>query len=510
MEIRRSALFGIVGAVLGVAGLVVYLTWEAQVWVYLTLEILAVVHLIAFWIAHFETLKTASERRSAKHGVNAGLMVVVFLSILIIINFISTRHSARFDLSGSGAFSLSKQTDNVLSRLTKPVHLSGFFSSQHAGRTQASDLFESYAQKSKRVTYTLIDPNRKPAVAKQYGIEQDGTIVLESGGGSVTVQTASEEEVTAAIVRVTRSAKKVVYFVEGHGEHDIDDQGDQGYAFVKQAMEKQGFSVKKLSLLSGSGIPTDASVTVVAGAKRPFADSEKSHMTRYLSEGGRLLVMVDPIGLGGEESSGLEDFLQKWGVQLKRDLIVDPTSGFGGAVPIIGPGDYPKHDVTEKFALATFYPLARSVTFDTSKEAFSFTPLLKTGSRSWLTTEIAAEMTIDPNRDTPGPIVFGGVVSRETANDEKNDDMRLVVIGDSDFVTNNVVRSVGNGDLFQNIISWLAEEKDLIAIDAREAPKATLVLNAQQIKRIFYLSVLILPVTLLTTGLFIWRRRRRL
>ncbi len=88
--------------------------------------------------------------------------------------------------------------------------------------------------------------------------------------------------------------------------------------------------------------------------------------------------------------------------------------------------------------------------------------------------------------------------------------MRLVIIGDSDFSTNGVVRSAGNGDLFLNIVSWLANEGDLISIRPKEVPTATLILSPNQTNTIFTVSVLILPLGVMGIGLFIWRGRRRL
>ncbi len=59
---------------------------------------------------------------------------------------------------------------------------------------------------------------------------------------------------------------------------------------------------------------------------------------------------------------------------------------------------------------------------------------------------------------------MGAVVSR----DESEQKTRLVVVGDSEFANNLYYSAQGNGNLFMNIISWLAEEEDLIAIRAKE------------------------------------------
>jgi ABC-type uncharacterized transport system involved in gliding motility auxiliary subunit len=73
-----------------------------------------------------------------------------------------------------------------------------------------------------------------------------------------------------------------------------------------------------------------------------------------------------------------------------------------------------------------------------------------------------------------------------------------------------LAQSVGNGDLFQNVVSFLAQEGDLISIRPKESKMVPLLLSKQQQQMIFYFSVLILPVGILILGLMISRRRRYL
>ncbi|MFQ5949600.1 MAG: Gldg family protein, partial [Nitrospiria bacterium] len=197
------------------------------------------------------------------------------------------------------------------------------------------------------------------------------------------------------------------YFVEGHGEHSIEDTEREGYSFLKETLEKQGFAVKKLLLLSEKRIPEDADVVIIGGPQRPFTDEERMALENYLDGGGQLFVLLDPM-----VKTDLEQFFSKWGARLEEDIILDPMSGLGGAIPIINPGGYLPHEITKQFNLATFYPLARSVSFDTSLEdKFLFEPFLQTSQTSWLTKQVVGDLAIDPARDKKGPITIGGVIS---------------------------------------------------------------------------------------------------
>ncbi|MBI3802233.1 MAG: GldG family protein [Nitrospirae bacterium] len=509
-----SILSGVAGVGCGLAGLFHYLIWGAPLWVTTALEGTALLLLTLFLVTHFEMVKDISTRRSTKFGVNSFLMIAIFIAILSIINFILARHPLRYDLSGSGAFSISPQTVSVLKNLKNEVKVIGFFPERSNVKGQAKDLFENYRYETDKIKFEIVDPDKKPTVAKQYGITEYDTIVLESGGQKATLRTVSEQEVTGALIRISRASKKSFYFVEGHGEHSLDDLERNGFSFLKDSLEKEGFAVKKLLLLSEKKVPDDAAVVVIGGPQRPFIEEEKKALDEYLARGGRLFALVDPL-----VKTDLEPLLAKWGVKLENDLILDPGSSLSAVVPIVNPGSYPPHPVTDRFNLGTFFPLSRSVNFDPATEGtLRFEPLLKSAPGTWLTKRVEGDLNIDPSRDKPGPIIFGGVIRYKdepapaAAEAGKPDPkkMRLVVIGDADFATNGVVRSAGNGDLFQNVVSWLAEEGDLVSIRSQEAQNGTLLLSNQQHRFNFYSSVLIVPLVIFSIGLTVWRRRRRL
>jgi ABC-type uncharacterized transport system involved in gliding motility auxiliary subunit len=512
-----AMIVAILGVLLGLASLFVYLTWPDQVWVYTTLSILSAVHLIVFFVSYFEVIRAVSRQRSTQLGANSVLMVVLFVAILIMINFIVVQHSTRRDFSIDGTYTLSPQTQDLLKGLKQEVKFSGFFAEDSPKAGPARDLFENYRHYSSKVKYEMIDPDKKPAIAKQYGITDYDTVIVETKGQSAKVTALTEQEITSALIRISREAKKQFYFIEGHGEHPLADTERGGFSTVKESLEKQGFSVKNLLLLSEKEVPEDAAVVIIGGPEKEYRPEEKEALDRYLARNGQLVVLIDPM-----TETTLEPFLEKWGVVLLKNIIIDPSSGIGPAVPIVSTSGYLSHPITQKFDMATFYSLARSVTFDPKKaDQIRFDSILQTSPNSWATSQLTEQITIDPIRDQKGPIVLGGVFSSRQAPEEDGEEgaaqerspgeaMRLVVIGDSDFATNGMVRAVGNGDLFQNIITWLAREDDLVSIRPRESAAGTLILSKSDQATLFYLSVLILPCAILFTGIFISRKRRRL
>lgn len=515
-----SRVIGFIGALFALSGLFVYLIWGEPVWLYTTLELIAILHLSVFFISHYEILKEVSRRRSTKFGTNSFMMILLFAAILGIINFILVRHEIRVDLSDSKTFSLTPQTRNILQNLQGDVKVTGFFSTTSKVREKAEDLIQNYTYESEQVSYLMVDPDKKPAVAKQYGITGYDTVVLESGGQSAMVRTLTEDGMTSALIRVSRGTKKTFYFVEGHGERDISDTEKDGYSFLRENLEKQSFDVKRLSLLREKQVPEEADVVIVAGPKRPFTTAELVKLKNYLEQGGQLFLLLDPM-LDAAVEESFKNFVAQWGIQLDQGLILDPTSDLGVAIPIINPDAYLPHDITKEFNLATFYALSRRISFSPAQgTGYRFEPFLETSAKSWLTLEVEGDLSIDPTRDQKGPIQFGAVITPEgpvtfpglpeETRSDKSSKMRLVIVGDSDFGSNGVARAGGNGDLFLNVVSWLAGEEDLISIRPQDVPTTTLVLTTEQTNVIFTVSVLIIPLGVMGIGLFVWRGRRQL
>jgi gliding motility-associatede transport system auxiliary component len=455
-------------------------------------------------------------RRSLKFGANSALMILLFLGILVIINFLGFKHHLRADLSSSRTFTLAPQSVNVVKALKEEVKVTGFFQENSPTRTEFKDLIESYRYYNPKIRYELVDPDKNPGAARQYGITQPDTVVLESGTRNVRVRNISEQEITSALIRLSREGKRVIYFLEGHGEHRIGDTDRAGYSNAKEALERQGFEVRSLLLLEQNKVPSDAAVLVVAGPERPILPQEQESLKNYLNEGGQLLVMLDP-----QSQADLDALLLDWGVRLRSDMVIDPVSRlFGGVynIPIVN--TYFQHDITRQFNLPTFFPLARSVRFNKDKEKdLEYHSLIQTSPSSWATTNLnQTQFRFDPKRDERGPIVLAAAVTVKNADSErgksgteqKSKKARLVVFGDSDFASNLYFRSVGNGDLFLNAVTWLARYPELISIRPKEAKVGTLLLTSTQGQILFYLPVVALPLILIGAGVSIWQRRKRL
>jgi ABC-type uncharacterized transport system involved in gliding motility auxiliary subunit len=457
--------------------------------------------------------------RNLRFGTNLAIAAIVVLVIITLVEAISLRHSHRFDLTANKRYSLSPQSQQLLAGLPQPVKATAFYQDTQREREAAKDLLDQYAYYGKQFTYEFIDPDRNPGLAKHYGITSYGTIVLESGAKDEKVLVADEENLTNGLLKVMREGKKVVYFLEGHGEHSINNTERDGYAESKRAIESQNYLVKSLNLLTEGKIPDDASILIVAGPRKDLLEPEFAELTRFIERGGKVMFLVDPEG-----PPGLPKFLGDYGIQVVEGVVVDLVSRlFGGdfLMPVIT--TYEQHPITKNFEVASFLPMALSVkTTDKMPEGVSAQVLAKTSPNSWLKrdleelkTELRSEgrPLLNERLDEKGPVPVAVVATvtlrRDGSPDKEPKKARIVVVGDSDFASNNYLNLSGNRDLFLNTVSWLAEEENLIAIRPKESGSFFTPVTANQERLVFWLSMIVLPAVVVGSGVatYIWRRQ---
>ncbi len=500
-----SKMAGIAGALLVLASLFVASYYPDQQAILAILGVAGGATLLFFFIAERRLVARAPGSRAAKHGANAVAITLAFVGILVILNVLAVRHSAKWDLTADQRFTLSDQTVKVLKGLNREVTATAFFAEASEGRERMKQLLEDFAGRTNRLRVSFVDPDRNPALAHQYGIRDYGTTVFESGEQSFRITETTEEAATNALVRVSRDAKKVVYFLAGHGEHGLQDTQRSGYASAKKALEDQGYAVQELLLLRDAEVPADCAVLVVAGPTKPLLEQEREALEGYLEKGGKAMLLLDP-----QTETGLEALLAAWGVELRNDVIIDTMSRlFGGSytTPILT--EYPPHEITQGFQLATFLPFARSLAQGQLPEGVTFHPLARTTPQSWGETDLGNDKAaFDPTQDHKGPLVVAALV--EKAGEGEAPGAQLLVVGDSDFADNTYFGFSGNGDLFQNMVSFLAKEGDLISIRPKDAKPSPLMLTRAQGGTLFYASVVVAPLALVLAGLGIWWRRRNL
>ncbi|KAB8320560.1 ABC transporter [Tolypothrix campylonemoides VB511288] len=512
-------------------------------------------------------------QRSTQAGTNALVATVAVLAILGLINFLGTRYHTRIDLTETKLFTLAPQSRELVRSLRVPAKVWVFDLNQDP---VDRDLLENYHRQSSKFNFEYVDPQARPGLARKFGVKDYGEVYLESGDRRQLVQVVgpqerlSEVKLTNRLQQISSLGTAKVYFLQGHGEHQLSGTED-AISQAVQALNEKNYTTSPLNLAEKPSVPQDAAVVVVAGPKRALFETEIKALRDYLNRGGNLLLMIDP-----NTDPKVESLLAEWGVKLDNRLAVDSSGsvGLGPAAPLVT--QYGKHPITKDFGNGiSFYPLARSV--DTTPVAgIEVTPLLLTKPypNSWAESDQESEnLQFNPESDRKGPLTLGVALTRKPSAQSQTKsnptptptaaattqtpasptpsakptalpaptpktetkasptpslppsltpslppsptpsspsaESRMVVLGNSDFAINGLFDKQLNGDVFLNSVTWLSQQdQQPLSISPKEAKDRRINLTAAQANLLELSSLLILPMIGLVTAAILWWLRR--
>ncbi len=499
-------------------------------WPFRWFAIGGLVCLLVYAVGNWRDIVALFAGRSARLGTISLASVVIVLAILAAINYISSREHKRWDLTATSEFTLSPQTVKVLKGIDSPLKITVFARETEFPRYK--ERLPEYEYVSKKVALDYVDPDKKPALAKQLAIQSYGTIAVEYKGRIERVVGDSEQEITNGIIKVVTGQERKLYFTQGHGEKDTTSAERTGYNNITTQLGRDNFKVDKIVLAQQPEVPADATAVVVAGPRADFLPPEIDALKRYLEKGGKLMLMIDPPEKADAPPlSNLIALAHDWSIDVGNNIVVD-VSGVGKllgtdeTVPVAA--SYPNHPIVDKFELLTAFPMARSAATVAGGVNGRFAQtFVETSARSWAETDIAGLLTGKPIKleedkgDKKGPVSIGAAASAAVsapadaaaAKDQKKDEgpkpeTRVVVFGDSDFAANFALGIQGNRDLFMNAVNWLSQQENLIAIRPRESADRRITMTSSQQVRVLLLVLLIVPGFVLGSGVYTWWRRR--
>lgn len=472
-----------------------------------------------------DLVKAAGERRM-RYGSNTVVFVILVAAILGALNWLANRHPRRLDVSKDQRFSLSEQTRKILGGLQADLTLT-YVQRNAAASATAKDVLREYQSASSRVKLEFVDPLKEPAKTRALEVTQLPTIVATLGEKREKVLSDGEEDITNAILKLTREVKKTICFASGEGQKDIDDPSEMGYSGARAAIQKSQYEVKKVVLLQEQKVPDDCTVLVVAGPSNDLLPEAAGYIKSFVKAGGKALLMSDPAEKA--PSPNYESVFTEFGVTPGRDVVVDASGvgqlfGTGPFMPIVT--EYPPHDVNKDLrGTMSAFDMARSMTpIVPTPDGVVVQELARTTARSWGESDVSLQEPIEfSDADKRGPLNLAAAVTVRASSaaapapaegappspeDEGRKEGRLVFVGDSGFAGNSLLTFQGNQDLFMNMVSWLAQDADLISIRPKDPDvhKLNLTMNEQRNFMIF--SLFLLPGFFIVWGIVNWWRRR--
>lgn len=523
----------------------------------------------ALWFDR-ESLRRYLQSRGAQYSAMAWALIAVALGVAVAANVLAERYDHRVDITASQRHALSPQTVKVLESLDAPVEIHAFFLPGVLEGQTLRAMLEGFVEHSPKLTVAFHDPLTEPLVAREFDITSEyGTVVLRSGEDTQRLESRFDEEsIVNALIRLTSGTDHIVCFTEGHEEIDPDDDTSavgMGAAVVK--LEGQNYTVRKVFPARDGSIPELCEVVVVADPQVDWLPAEREMLAAHVARGGSALVMLEPT-----RTPGLVADLGRYNILMGDDLILEQNPSYqlvgGDASYIVLSGEsFDFHPITNPIRGAVMMRVVRSVSqLDPDMVGVQVQELAKTSAFAWGETDYDQAPEVTPGRDRMGPVpvmavaevtdpeiigvgstrVGGGAgaargpaLTTDTNEQEApvaDDDApsvsdaatgsatepdvgipefvpkaggRVVVIGDVDFATNELLDQFNNRDLLLNTLAWMVGEDDQVSIRSAAGAGGRFAMTEAQFLIVSLLSILVAPGFAIMGGVGAWRERRR-
>jgi len=494
---------------------------------------------MAVGILFFAGLRLPLQTRLARGKsllYNAGVIAAAFL-LTALADTALVLHDVYVDLTREKMFTPSGQAMAVVDQLQRPVRLTYFYRGQDPAGRRMKDVLEVMGRRNPRLEVRTVDPDREPSLAQSYGVKMSNTGVLEAEGRKLVVQGTDESDFAIGIQRVLREKVITACFLEGHNEfpmdnfefhthvegvagHSHDDASSKliqttghGIGRLRRALEAQGYETRKVILATATRVPEVCQVLIDANPRTTFLPAESAALEAYLQGGGSLFAMFD---LGFVPEPGLAALLGKLGVQLAQEAVVDPLSHYSTDAEMVAVTTYGQSPITRNVAM-TFFPGIRPLIPVQPAEGMSVVPLFSSTRDSYArAVQPAGVREVGDSGAMPHPtakeagprLLAVAVEGKLPGASPEAPPFRAVITGDGDFASNSFLPYLSNGDLAMSIVRWLVREERSTAVATRIPVPPMILLSGAQMKAIFLLVEVLLPLSVIALGVGVWWRRR--
>ncbi|MDA9589229.1 GldG family protein [Opitutales bacterium] len=476
-------------------------------------------------------------------AINRLVQILLSLSLIIALNFISANYFKRFDLTKSGAYTLAPESKAYIRQLKEPVEIIVTIPKETEEdefgiiRQDLKKLLREYEFEGMRdgkayVTVEFVDiyRQRKRAheLATNYNLTKENAIIIASGekvreisqiglyeyDDGKTRGFRGEQVFTSAILDVSSKKAQKIYFLVGHGEMRLDDVDPlRGLSQLESFLSERNFEVATLDLAIDKNVPEDASLVVVPSPQASLQPEEIEKLRRYMSDrNGRMITLIDP-----GRRHGMDELFFDWGVLAEDNVVVDVGADFraqGGDLIIRHFAEHPITQLLIDYQITALFGQPRSVRTDPASandSRLQVHQLIGTSDKSWAERDYRTQKPIvfDTKRDQKGPISIATVSSRSSGIELgiTIPGGRMVVFGNSDFITNNRLRAFGNHTLFINSANWALDRTSLLNIPTRKLESHQIVMSESDLQRMLTYFAIV-PAATAMFGLLIYFIRR--
>ena len=461
----------------------------------------------------FDSFRTRSFRAGG-YSVAAVLIVLALLVSLNVIMEALPTSKTKLDATPTKIFTMSDQTKNVLKTLDKD--LTFYWLCQESYEDPSLEtLLNHYATASGHIKLERIDPDVNPGLTEQYTDEfYNNSVLIKCGDrekyvsytdiyvmdaetyystGEELWNFEGEDALTRGIYYVVTDNLPKVYWINGHGELELD-------AVIEQSFVDENIDLAEMNLVTLAAIPEDADLLVCYLPTADVTDAEKKVLEDYMADGGRLLLVTSPLN---DRLPRLESVLGAYGVTATDGIVIETGGNNYSQYPYALLPNLGSHDITAPVTKSGHYVLlpysqGLKVT-ETGSTTLVVTELLTTTAGSYSKVNLQSSTTEKEAGDIDGPFSVGVAIEDAATGAQ-------AVWYTSEYILKEYG---GNTDLFYNAVNWMCDQQEMIAIRGKSVSTQYLNMNENSANTMTWIIVAIIPLGYLAIGINTYIRRKR-
>ena len=453
--------------------------------------------------------RARTSRGMLGHALRVGAVVVA----TVLVSAFASRFDLHLDVTSARVNTLTEQSMQVATAVAAPIVIQAFMEVSDRAFIELEPLVARYRAVNPRIALQRTSPLEDPQGARRARIDEGGARVVvrmldpTAAPREIPVRfepgaADHEELLTNALRRLQGARLSRLYFLAGHGEADLRDDGPRGLSGLREALAGQGVEAVPLPLAVVGAVPADAVAIAIADARQPIPDGEQTQLRSFLDNGGAVWLLAEP------ESAVPSLVLANLGVVANSDVILDPSPFslmLGGPEAVTGVG-YVAHAITRPLGTGlTHFLRARSLTVLPVASVGEAVPLVQSGAEAWGERNLTAGVTpkLDDG-DVEGPVAVGAVWQASSIAGAA----RAAVFGDATFVQNRGLPLGANRDLGLNTALWLLEDDGHIVVRPNRRGGNLVFLTPTEREHLALLLLLVAPCVFACVGVGVFFRRR--
>jgi hypothetical protein len=413
---------------------------------------------------------------------------------------LATRLAWEADWSQHGRNRVQAATAALLQQLDAPLELTAYAPDQAVFRAGIEALVERLRRAGGRVALAFVDPVREPERARAAGVRRPGELVLRYAGREEHLPRADEATLASALARLVRTGSPWLVALRGHGERDLLGSADTDLGQFGRLLETQGFRLVALSLTETPQIPDNTAALIVAAPDQDLNAAEQRRLADWLEHGGALLWLAErPLP---------EALAQRLGLATLPGRVVDAAAADAGLddPTVAVSARHPAHPSLGTVEAPLLFPGALAWE-ETAQEDWRTWQLAASSPRSWNETgtvrgRVAREAAAG---ERAGPLPLALAFTRAHATGEQ----RVAVVGDVDWLSDAWLGRGANRQFGVGLVRWLTAQHGLLEAPLAEPPDQRIAWSPALGGAAAVLWLLLAPLGLALTGLWVRAHRRR-